>query len=63
MLRRSTKSSGITVKIVEFYANVINNRLSNIINNDICQNRYSKNGKSSPLRRMFKKDDQTIKIL
>ena len=56
---KATGPDCILAKILKLSANVIDNHLYNITNNDIFQNWFSENAKSPSVRPIFKKDDRT----
>ena len=52
-LGKATGPDGIPVKILEIARNVIDSRLTNIINKDIKENKFSEDAKTALLRTLY----------
>ena len=59
--RKVTGLDGIPVKILKIVRNVIDLHLTNIINRDEKENKFSENAKTALVRPIYKKNDR-VKI-
>ena len=57
-LRKATGPDGIPVKILKIARNVIDSHLTNIINRDIKENKFSEDAKTALVRPLHKKNDR-----
>ena len=56
--RKATGPDGIPVKILRIARNVIDSHLTNIINRDIKENKFSEDAKTTLVRPLYKKNDR-----
>ena len=56
--RKATGPNGIPVKILKIARNVIDSHLTNIINRDIEENKFSEDAKTALVRPLYKKKDR-----
>ena len=55
--RKATGPDGIPAKVLKIARNVINSHLTNIINRDIKENKFSEDAKTALVRPLYKKND------
>ena len=56
--RKATGPDGIPAKVLKIARNVINSHLTNIINRDIKENKFSEDAKTALVRPLYKKNDR-----
>ena len=56
--REATGPDGIPVKILKIARNVIDSHLTNIINRDIKENKFSEDAKTALVRPLYKNNDR-----
>ena len=56
-LRKATGPDGVPVNILKITRNVVDSQLTNIINRDIKENKFSEDAKTALVRPLYKKND------